>query len=66
MRGILVESKVFKEFAKRCMEKLRIKKELDNPKITEKRENNLKNRLLYVEEEISGLELKLQDKIKVS
>ena len=66
MRSILQGNKNFQNFSDCCQKKSRIEKELDDPKTTERRKKNLEKRLNYLEAEISELELKLQDRIKVS
>ena len=66
MRGILQDDKNFQDFSDCCQKKSEIKKELDDRKITERRRKTLEKSLNCLEAEISELELKLQDRIKVS
>ena len=65
MRSILRENNNFQEFSKCCQKQSQIKKELDDPEITEERRNELKRHLSHIEEEISRLTIILRDEIKV-
>lgn len=65
MRNILRENNNFQQFLERCQKQSQIRKELDNLEITEERKKELERHLYYIEKEISGLTVILQDEIKV-
>ena len=66
MKNILQGNKIFQEFSKCCQKKSQIEKKLNGPGIEGETKNNLKKRLRCIEEEISKLELRIQDNVKVS
>jgi hypothetical protein len=62
----LQENNNFQKFSRCCEEKSYIEKQLENSKISDEKRGNLKERLDYLNEEISRLRLMIESRVKVS
>jgi len=66
MKDILEGDDNFQEFSRCCEKKACFEKQLEDSKISDEKKSELKERIGYLNKEISGLRIALESKIKTS